>query len=209
MNKIVIDPLTGYVGTSSMLLTSYTPNLHPNSVNRAMKRTLSLASCSGPKPDMITVGGKRMFGSSIDTCEFILDNITGQKKGKTCERELWRQTPGHTAFRRALRDHMERVLASSSINGREQQQPSEEQQQPPPEQQSPPPQQQELVQPRPKPQEPDEHVEEVETKASALQKALCAINMSGSVRIDEAGGRVSIIDVINMLCPDMNEDYAG
>lgn len=41
----------------------------------------------------------------------------------------------------------------------------------------------------------------VETKAVVRQKALRSINIDGSVRIDEASGRASVIDTMRLVCP--------
>lgn len=55
--------------------------------------------------------------------------------------------------------------------------------------------QQRLLQSQLEQQEPDQRVEEIETKASIMHTALCSANISGQVRVDEASGMVSIIDV--------------
>lgn len=198
MDAIPIEPSTGHVSTSSMLLTPLTPELHPNSVSRAIKRTLSLESYSGPKPKMETVGGKRMFVASIDTCDFILGNITGQRKDNKCKWDLWRETPAHAEFKRALRECTERVLASRPNGGREQQRPQ-------PEQQQQPQAGQRVHQPQLEQQEPDRHIEEVDAKAAILQKALRSMNIIGDIRVDEATG--SIIDLIRLVCPGRSEDH--
>lgn len=52
-------------------------------------------------------------------------------------------------------------------------------------------------------------VEEVqETKTSTLKKAFRTLNIDGSVRIDEASGKASIIDVILLLSPGVSRDSA-
>ena len=181
MENIIIDASTGHIGTSSMLLASLTPKLHPNSINRAINRTLE--GYDGPKPQMVTIEGQRMFSAPIETCDFILDNM----KDKKGEWDTWRQRSGQE-FKNALRERVNGVLAALSNEN---------------EIQIPP------VAPAAEPQ-PDEavmEIEEIETKASILQKSLRSINIVGSVRIDEASGKASIIDVIKLLCPDKNEDY--
>ena len=50
--------------------------------------------------------------------------------------------------------------------------------------------------------------EEFETKASVLEKSLRTIGIIGSIRVDEASGKGSIIDVIKLLCPGSTRDYA-
>lgn len=52
----------------------------------------------------------------------------------------------------------------------------------------------------------EQKVDGVETKAVVLRKALRAMNIEGSVRVDERTGMVSNIDVIKMLCPENNDD---
>lgn len=47
-----------------------------------------------------------------------------------------------------------------------------------------------------------------ETKASTLKKAFRTLNIDGSVRIDEASGKASIIDVILLLSPGVSRDSA-
>lgn len=54
----------------------------------------------------------------------------------------------------------------------------------------------------------EQRVDEVETKAMVLRKALRSVNIEGSPRVDEPTGMVSDIDVIRMLCPEKNDDYA-
>lgn len=54
-----------------------------------------------------------------------------------------------------------------------------------------------------------EVVEEIETKASMLQKSLRSMNITGYVRIDETTAKASIIDVIRMLCPGINANNAA
>ena len=51
-------------------------------------------------------------------------------------------------------------------------------------------------------------VEQAETKASVLQKALRSIKINGAVKIDELLGEASIIDVIRLLCPEASGEYA-
>lgn len=91
----------------------------------------------------------------------------------------WRESSG-PAFKRALRERDESVRASGQVE-----------------------------QARPPVQRVEEQVEEVETKAVVLRNALLSVNITGSVRIDEASGMVSGIDVIRMLCPKRNSDYAA
>ncbi|CAN0161132.1 unnamed protein product [Ectocarpus sp. 12 AP-2014] len=92
----------------------------------------------------------------------------------------WRQSSG-LAFKHALREHVARVVSSGQV-----------------EQAHPPVQQAE-----------EQYVEGVETKAVVLRKALRAMNIQGSVRVDERSGRVSDIDVIKMLCPDASAEDAA
>ncbi|CAM9312367.1 unnamed protein product, partial [Sphacelaria rigidula] len=56
--------------------------------------------------------------------------------------------------------------------------------------------------------DPDGADEEFETKASVLQKSLRTIGIIGSIRVDEASGKGSVIDVIKLLCPGATGDYA-
>lgn len=56
--------------------------------------------------------------------------------------------------------------------------------------------------------DPDVVDEEIETKASVLEKSLRTIGIIGSIRVDEASGKGSIIDVIKLLCPGSTRDYA-
>ncbi|CAN0075583.1 unnamed protein product [Sphacelaria rigidula] len=51
--------------------------------------------------------------------------------------------------------------------------------------------------------------EEFETKASVLEKSLRTIGIIGSIRVDEASGKGSVIDVIKLLCPGVDSAYAG
>ena len=48
-----------------------------------------------------------------------------------------------------------------------------------------------------------------ETKSSTLEKSLRQIGIIGSIRVDEASGKGSIIDVIKILCPGIDSSYAG
>ncbi len=52
-------------------------------------------------------------------------------------------------------------------------------------------------------------VQSVEPKASIMQKALRAVNIDGSVRIDENVNEASVIDVVKMLCPGVNSNNAA
>ncbi|CAN0531215.1 unnamed protein product, partial [Laminaria digitata] len=54
-----------------------------------------------------------------------------------------------------------------------------------------------------------EQVEQVEMKAAVLQNALRSINIHGSVRIEEASGKGSIIGLIRLLCPEASREYAA
>lgn len=47
-----------------------------------------------------------------------------------------------------------------------------------------------------------------ETKESTLKKAFRTLDIDGSVRIDEASGKASVIDVIRLLCPGVSRDRA-
>ncbi|CAN0362293.1 unnamed protein product, partial [Ectocarpus sp. 6 AP-2014] len=47
------------------------------------------------------------------------------------------------------------------------------------------------------------------TKSSILEKSLRTIGIFGSVRVDEASGKGSVIDVIRLLCPEIDSAYAG
>lgn len=62
--------------------------------------------------------------------------------------------------------------------------------------------------PRGDPDGADEEPKEPETKASVLEKSLRTIGIVGSIRVDEASGKGSIIDVIKLLCPGATGDYA-
>lgn len=58
--------------------------------------------------------------------------------------------------------------------------------------------------------EVEEQEEEVqETKESTMKKALRTLDINGSVRIDEASGKASIIDVIRLLSPGVSADGAS
>ncbi|CAM9129855.1 unnamed protein product [Ectocarpus sp. 8 AP-2014] len=92
----------------------------------------------------------------------------------------WRQSSG-PAFKRALRERVASVVSSGQV-----------------EQAHPPVQQAE-----------EQQVEGVETKAVVLRKALRAMNIEGSVRVDERTGMASDIDVIRMLCPEASSEYAA
>ena len=54
----------------------------------------------------------------------------------------------------------------------------------------------------------DPNDEEIETKAAVLEKSLRTIGIFGSIRVDEASGKGSVIDVIKLLCPGATGDYA-
>lgn len=95
----------------------------------------------------------------------------------------WRES-SLQEFKQALRERVGRVLGGTSDNGEQQQGPA-------------PPRSQ-----------PEELVEEFESKSVTLQKALRAMNIIGSVRIDEPTALASNIDVVKLLCPGKNEDYA-
>ncbi|CAM9105570.1 unnamed protein product [Ectocarpus sp. 12 AP-2014] len=99
------------------------------------------------------------------------------------EWDEWRASSG-PAFKRALRERVASVLSSD--------QDQVEQAHPPAQQVG------------------EQQVQDqgVEKKAVVLRKALRAINIDGSVRVDEPTGMVSDIDVIRMLCPEKNDDYA-
>ena len=42
-----------------------------------------------------------------------------------------------------------------------------------------------------------------------LRKALQSVNITGSIRIDDVTGKASVIDVIKMMCPELNDGYAN
>ena len=48
-----------------------------------------------------------------------------------------------------------------------------------------------------------------ETKASTLRKALRTLNIDGSVRVDEASGKASDLDVIRLMCPGLSTHDAS
>lgn len=229
MDSIVIDPATGHIATTSMLQTPSTPGLHISSIGRAIKRTLKLESYKGPKTVRSTIGGKRVFTAPLETCEFIIDNING---GGWDE---WRKNSGQE-FKKALRERVQSVLDGTADNNEEQQVPSPSP--PSPQQQGPPPPpseqpqqvlqpqpeqphgtptppseqpQQEVLQPQPQPEQhdTDQHMEKFESKSVTLQKALRAMNIIGSVRIDEPTALASNIDVIKLMCPGKSEEYAS
>ena len=186
MNSIVVDPETGRIGTTSMLQTPSTPALHISSIRRAVTRTLNLESYTGPGTARSTIRGKSVFTAPLETCEFILDNVNGDGW------EEWRENSGQE-FKQALRERVGRVLGGTSDN-------VQQQQGPPP--QTPPSEQVPRLQ-------PEEHVEEFESKSVTLQKALRAMNIIGSVRIDDATALASDIDVIRLLCPEASSKYVA
>ena len=96
----------------------------------------------------------------------------------------WRES-SLQEFKQALGERVGRVLGDTSDNVQQQQGP-------------PPPRLQ-----------PEEHVEEFESKSVTLQKALRAMNIIGSVRIDDATALASDIDVIRLLCPEASSKYAA
>ncbi|CAM9734152.1 unnamed protein product [Ectocarpus sp. 6 AP-2014] len=55
----------------------------------------------------------------------------------------------------------------------------------------------------------DEGDEPTETKSSVLGKSLRTIGIVGSVRVDEASGKGSVIDVIRLLCPEIDSRLRG
>lgn len=58
-------------------------------------------------------------------------------------------------------------------------------------------------------QEPDQHVEEIETTASIMHTALRSANVSGQGRVDEAPGMVRFIDVVEFFYPSASSEYAS
>ena len=54
----------------------------------------------------------------------------------------------------------------------------------------------------------DELQIDIETKSSVLEKSLRTIGIIGSIRVDEASAKGSVIDVIKLLCPGATPDYA-
>lgn len=95
------------------------------------------------------------------------------------EWESWRVESG-PAFKQALRDRVENFRPSIQV-----------------------------VQPQPMEQHVDEStaVEQIETKASVLQKSLRSININGSVRIHELTADASLIGVVTMICPEKMDGY--
>ncbi|CAN0114023.1 unnamed protein product [Ectocarpus sp. 12 AP-2014] len=66
----------------------------------------------------------------------------------------------------------------------------------------------EHVESQPEQQDFDQHIEEVGPKASALHKSLVGLGITGpGIRVDEATGEASLIDLVRMLCPDKTPDY--
>ncbi|CAM9293178.1 unnamed protein product [Laminaria digitata] len=68
-----------------------------------------------------------------------------------------------------------------------------------------------MPQPQQEQHDTDQDTEEVESKSVILQKALRAMNIIGSVRIDEPTALASNIniDVIKLMCPGKNDDSAS
>lgn len=94
--------------------------------------------------------------------------------------DTWRVASGDV-FKQSLRNYVERVCSSRQAQSQHQQ-----------------------VQ-----QMPSNQIEQAETKASLLTKALRTVNIDGSVRIDEDSGIASIIDVIRLLCPEASPENAA
>lgn len=108
-------------------------------------------------------------------------HIIDKMKGRRWDE--WRQASG-PRFKEALCEHVEHVCASSAQEQQPQRMDEEEQQ-------------------------VEESVEQNEAKASIMQKALRAVNINGSVRIDDNINEASVIDVVKMLCPGVNSNNAA
>ncbi|CAM9986773.1 unnamed protein product, partial [Ectocarpus sp. 6 AP-2014] len=94
--------------------------------------------------------------------------------------DTWRVASGDV-FKHSLRNHVERVCSSLQAQSQHQQ-----------------------VQ-----QMPSNQIEQDETKASVLTKALRTVNIDGPIRIDEDSGIASIIDAIRLLCPEASPENAA
>ena len=170
MDSIVIDATTGNIGVKT-LIWHIMPQLHSSSVLKGVHRALE---DTGASMDRTLINGRFMKTATVDICCSVIDGMKGHRW------DQWRQSSG-LAFKRALREHVARVVSSGQV-----------------EQAHPPVQQAE-----------EQYVEGVETKAVVLRKALRAMNIQGSVRVDERSGMVSDIDVIKMLCPEASSEYAA
>lgn len=170
---------TGNVSVRS-LVSHIMPELHTSSILRGVHRALK---GSGDGMSTTLMNGRLTKTATIDTSCLILDKMSGPTW------DAWRVSSG-PAFKQALRERVASVVAAGQV-----------------EQANPPTQRAEEQ--RVEEQRMDEHPEQQEKKAVVLSKALRAVNIDGSVRVDEATGMVSNIDVIRMLCPDVNPNHAA
>lgn len=165
MDNVIVDG--GYVGVSSLIKAAM-PELHSGSILRSARSAMKNFDGPGLTPKMVK--GRMTTMASLDTCKYILDNLSGPRW------LVWRTTQGKS-FKESLTQHV-------ALN-------------------------QSLATPVQGVVEEVAEAAEVETKESTLKKAFRTLDIDGSVRIDEASGKASIIDVIRLLCPDASPQYAA
>ena len=198
MENVIVEKSTALIGISSLMKAAI-PELHPGSVLRSARTVMKNLDGSGdhqltPK----VVEGRKTTMASLDTCKYILDNLPGHRWA------MWRTTQGDS-FKESLSQHVEHVLRESEVevvgqfvnqvvdqvvdqlSGQAVDQAEDQ-----------------VVG-----QAEDQYEDEAETKESTLKKALRTLDIDGSVRIDEASGKASILDTIRLLSPGLSSHGAS
>ncbi|CAB1119054.1 unnamed protein product [Ectocarpus sp. CCAP 1310/34] len=170
ISNIVIDASSGDVAVKSMIK-NIMPNLNESGILKTVHRVLG--DYNGPKMSTRLMNGRLACAATLELCFEILDKMTGPLWRK------WRENSGN-AFKKALRERVERVRSSSQTE--------QLQLQPPP---------------QPKPSQ------QVGIKTAVLQNALRSINIYGSVRIDDGLGKASVIDTVRLISPTASPEYAA
>lgn len=165
MDNVIVEEFTGLIGVSSMIKAAM-PGLHAGSVLRSART--AMRNSDGPGLTTKMVGGRMTTMASLNVCNYILDNLSGQRWVE------WRTSQGDS-FKESLAQRVTQVPLTEVTIGKS---------------------------------DITEAQEIQETKASTLKKAFRTLNIDGFVRIDEASGKASIIDVILLLSPGVSRDSA-
>ena len=191
MDKIRVDHESGQVVLLEVLNLAI-PGLHRQGTSRLLRKVLEKYDGTPPTKLRINSSGNPNIVGTLEACLYLLDHFPGWKWDK------WRNESAveFQEFKNNLTKHVSNSCTS-------------------PERTSPEPKS--TTSPTFTPittlmktgESDDESEDEVFTASELLQKHLQAANIFGRVRVNEESKMVSVIDIIQLMCPGVDPSYAG
>lgn len=189
MDKIRVDHESGQVVLLEVLNLAI-PGLHRQGTSRLLRKVLEKYDGTPPTKLRINSSGNPNIVGTLEACLYLLDNIPGWKWDK------WRDESAveFQEFKDNLTKHVSSISSTNSSTTKE----------------TP------TIAPitalmtsKKMGESEDESEAEIYNTAELLQKHFQAANIFGRVRVNEESKMLSVIDIIQLMCPGVDPSYAG